>query len=344
MRFLEDLNEKYVLNKYLCSKIYNFNQEDYVNKFKDRLDNNFSSGLCLGFTYLFAKFLSNSFLKNNNISEFISYLETPDFIHFLEVVMSIQKKYINAKKLKNYPERKQEIELKRNLRKLIFVQSNKKEFKSKFEEIVQNYINNSEETKETSAIEVEFINKLKNSPKNNIRDKYEIDTNLISFSKQIQDLNKNKLNDFQQINKENILNYLPINADEEKIERLSLYLSMDLNFLKNNFYHIHFNKIYPIFEKIEFHPDLLSESNILNNNNIIFRTIALPTKYGGHSICYALTKKGIYLFDSNYGLYSFPIHKIKNFSEFLSYFILNKYKFNQNEYIISNSFILNKYN
>ena len=119
---------------------------------------------------------------------------------------------------------------------------------------------------------------------------------------------------------------------------------MDLNFLKNNFYHIHFNKIYPIFEKIEFHPDLLSESNILNNNNIIFRTIALPTKYGGHSICYALTKKGIYLFDSNYGLYSFPIHKIKNFSEFLSYFILNKYKFNQNEYIISNSFILNKYN
>jgi len=60
MGFLEDLNEKYVLNKYLCSKIYNFNQEDYVNKFKDRLDNNFSSGLCLGFTYLFTKFLSDS--------------------------------------------------------------------------------------------------------------------------------------------------------------------------------------------------------------------------------------------------------------------------------------------
>lgn len=341
MGFLEDLNEKYILNKYFCSKIYTFNQEDYVNKFNDRLDKNSSSGLCLGFTYLFAKFLSNSFIKNNNISEFISYLETPDFIHFLEVVMSIQNKYINVKKLKNYPERKQEIELKRNLRKLAFVQSNKKEFKSKFEEIVQKYINNSEET---TPIENEFINKLKNSPKNSIRDKYEIDTNLISFSQQIKELNKSKLNDFQQINKENVLNYLPKNTDEEKIERISLYLSMDLNFLKNNFYHIHFNKIYPISEKIELYPDLFTESNILNKNDIIFRTIALPTKYGGHSICYALTKKWGYFFDSNFGIYSFPIHKIKNFSEFLSYFILNKYKFNQNEYIISNSFILNKYN
>ncbi|WP_397601057.1 hypothetical protein [Silvanigrella sp.] len=333
MGFLEDLNEKYILNKYFCSKIYTFNQENYVNKFKDRLNNNFSSGLCLGFTYLFAKFLSNKYIKNNNISEFISYLETPDFIHFLEVVMSIQNKYINVKKLKNYPERKQEIELKRNLRKLIFVQSNKKEFKSKFEEIVQKYINNSDVTKESSPIEVEFINKLKNSPKKNIRDKYEIDTNLISFSQQIQELNKRKLNDFKQINKENILNYLPSNTDEEKIERLSLYLSMDINFLKNNFYHIHFSKIYLIFEKIEFYPDLLEESKILNNDNFIFRTIALPTKYGGHSICFALTKKGIYFF---------PILRIKYFSEFLSYFILNKYKFNQNEYIISNSFILNK--
>ena len=256
--------------------------------------------------------------------------------------MVIQLDQIKSMNYRDFPDRKNEIELKRNLRKLAAMQSKSKEYKIKFEEIIDIYVKSIEKENNNLAVEKEFIKNLKANPKNELKDKIEVENEIKLFSKNISNIYNDRIQKFRQLNNEDIASFIPNHQDNIFIEKVILTLSLDLNFLINNFYKINFCKIYSIFPKDEFYSDLVKELNILKYNELVFRTIGLPTTFGGHYICYAITKSHIYFFDSNYGIYCFDTHRIKEFSEFLTQFILSKYKFIENKLIISNSLSLSK--
>ncbi len=333
----EKIYEKYLLQTNAGKLEINFDQTAYIAKNQQNILKE-QDGMCLGFTYLFAKFLSHNRNNSLNLNNFIDYITNSDYLVFLQNVMQIQSKYVIAMNGILNKETEYEKNLKKELRDLSQYFNDKEQLKEKFNSSVENYISCLKSNNLNDNTLDIYMNELTNVPKSNISNRRLIISKIDNFKENLPKIYEKKISELSENTKNNIENYIPKDLDSKLTLIFKFHIAFDLCFLQNDFYNIVSSK------KITMNKDSIEKnlseqylSLASRKYNLLFNTVSIV---GFHSLCYAVTRNNILFFDSNFGVYSFPSTKFNKFSNFFHKFLSSKYPEHKNANIINSTYFL----
>ncbi len=333
----EQIYETYLLQTNSGKKEINFAQTDYIVKNAQNITKE-RDGLCLGFTYLFAKFLSHNRNNSLNLNSFIDYITNSDYLVFLQNVMQIQSKYVIAMNGVLNKETEYETTLKKELRDLSKYLEHKEELKEKFNSSVENYISSLKSNNLNDNSLNNYLNELHNLPKSDISNRRLVINKIDNFKENLPNIYEKKIAEITTNTKTNIENHIPKDIDNKLSLIFKFHIAFDLCFLQNDFYNIVCSKKMTM-DKATIERNLSEQFISLASRkyNLLFNTVSIV---GFHSICYAVTRNNILFFDSNFGMYSFPSAKFSKFSNFLHKFLNHKYSEYKNANIINSTYFL----